>query len=72
MASLLKAKHQKTGLKMAEEEGWKIANALLASVEATIEEGSIISYLLLQAHLCIKDRQCSCRRKASDTWESKV
>lgn len=42
MASLLKAKHQKTGSKMAEEEGWKTANALSASVEATIEEGSII------------------------------
>lgn len=30
MASLLKAKHQKTGLKMAEEEGLKIASTLLA------------------------------------------
>jgi len=43
MASLLKAKHQKTGLNMAEEAGLTIARALLASMESAIQEGSIIS-----------------------------
>lgn len=40
MASLLKAKHQKTALKMAEGEGQKIANASLAKMESTVLEGS--------------------------------
>lgn len=42
MASLLKAKHQKTALKMAEEEGLEIASASLAKIESTVLEGSII------------------------------
>lgn len=42
MASLLKAKHQKTALKMAEEEGLEIASDSLAKIESTVLEGSII------------------------------
>lgn len=48
MAPLLKAKHQKTALKMAEDEGLEIASSSLAKMESTVLEGSIILYRFLQ------------------------
>lgn len=48
MASLPKAKHQKTALKMAEEEGLKAAGASLAKMESNLWEGSIILSSFLQ------------------------
>lgn len=63
MASLLKAKHQETALKMAEEEGLKIASASLAEMESTIWEGSIILYSFLQGYRCIKDEHAGIKHQ---------
>lgn len=50
MASLLKAKHQKTALKMAEGEGLKIARASLAKMESTCFRGQQ-NFILISARV---------------------